>query len=217
MSRTSRAIAHVIAPVIALVIAFGGIPLAGQQPSAEALAQSLQQQYDKVRDFKASFVQTTKGAVLKVQSKGEGTVAVKKPGKMRWEYTKPERQLIVSDGIRMYDYDPVTKELNVAALPPDDQAPTATLFLAGKGNILRDFKVSKVDSPVAGTLALRLDPRRVDPDYEYLVVAFDPSSYQIRGLMTRDRQRGESTIVFSDIKPNTNIPDKTFEFVQPRK
>ena len=207
---------HYLTLATVLAALFTGTSLAAQQQSAEALAQSLQQQYDKVRDFKASFVQTTQGAVLKVKSKGEGTVAVKKPGKMRWEYTKPEKQLIVSDGVRIYDYDPVTKELNVANLPPDEQAPTATLFLAGKGNILRDFKVSKVESPIAGTLALRLDPRKVDPDYEYLVVAFD-TSYQIRGLMTRDRQRGESTIVFSDIKPNTNIPDKTFEFVQPKK
>ena len=204
---------------LALVIAAGAAtPLVGQQPSAEALAQSLQQQYDKVRDFKASFVQTTGGGVLRVEgSKGEGTVAVKKPGKMRWDYAKPEKQLIVSDGVRVYDYDPVTKELNVAAVPSDDQAPTATLFLAGKGNILRDFKVAKIDSPIPGTLALRLDPRKADPDYEYLVVVFDPSTYQIRGLRTRDRLSGESTIVFSNIKQNTNIPDKEFEFVPPRK
>lgn len=208
---------HYLALATVLAATVTGSALVAQQPTADALAQSLQREYDRVSDFKASFVQTTQGAVLKVKSKGEGTVAVKKPGKMRWEYTKPEKQLIVSDGARIYDYDPVTKELNVSAVPSDAQAPTALLFLAGKGNILRDFKVSKVDSPVAGMMALRLDPRKADPDYEYLVVAFDPSSYQIRGLMTRDRQRGESLIVFSDIKPNTRIPDKTFEFVQPKK
>ena len=192
--------------------------LAAQQQSAEALAQALQQQYDKVKDFKASFTQTTKGGVLRIQSKGgEGTVAVKKPGKMRWDYTKPEKQLIVSDGVRIYDYDPVTRELSVTQVPSDDQAPTATLFLSGKGNILRDFKVSKVDSPVKGTLALRLDPRKAESDYAYLVVAFDPSSYQIRGLTTHDDQNGETTIVFTDIKQNTNIPDKTFTVVEPRK
>ena len=77
--------------------------------------------------------------------------------------------------------------------------------MRGKSDILRDFKVSRVDSPVAGTLALRLDPRKQDPDYEFLVVAFHPTSYQIRGLTTHDRQGGESTIVFSDIKENTSI------------
>jgi outer membrane lipoprotein carrier protein len=203
---------------LVFVATIAGTSLAGQQPSAEALAQALQQQYDKVHSFKASFVQTIGGGVLQIKGKkGEGTVAVKKPGKMRWDYTKPEKQLIMSDGVRVYDYDPVTKELSVAAVPSDEQAPTATLFLAGKGNILRDFKVSKVDSPIPGTLALRLDPRKADPDYEYLVIAFEPSSYQIRGLLTRDRQSGESMIVFSDIKQNTNIPDKTFEFVPPRQ
>ena len=201
-----------------LAALFSGLPLLAQEQSAEALAQALQRQYDKVSDFKASFTQTTKGGVLRIESKsGEGTVQVKKPGKMRWDYTRPEKQLIVSDGVRVYDYDPVTRELNVAEVPGDDQAPTATLFLSGKGNILRDFKVSKVDSPVKGTVALRLDPRKADPEYAHLIVAFDPSSYQIRGLRTRDDQGGETTIVFTDIKENTRIPDKTFTFVQPRK
>jgi len=209
---------HLRPHAFVIAAAFAGTSLASQQPSADVLAQALQQQYDKVQNFKASFVQTTGGGVLRLKSsKGEGTVAVKKPGKMRWEYTKPEKQLIVSDGVRIYDYDPATKELNMGVVPSDDKAPPATLFLAGKGNILRDFKVSKVDSPVPGTLALRLDPRKADPDYEFLVVAFEPSSYQIRGLRTRDQQGGESTIVFSDIKQNTDIPDKTFEFTQPRK
>ena len=199
-------------------LAAAGTLLHAQQPqSAEALARALQDRYNGVLDFKASFVQTTSGGVLRITKKGEGTVAVKKPGKMRWDYTKPEKQLIVSDGKKIYDYDPVTREVGVGDVPPDDQAPTATLFLAGKGNILRDFKVSIVPSPVAGTQALRLDPRKTESDYEFLVIAFDPSSYQIRGLRTRDSQGGESTIVFSDIRQNTGIPDKTFVFTQPRK
>ena len=213
-----RHVRHYLSLATVLMAFAAGPSLVAQQQSAEALAQALQQRYDKVTDFKASFTQTTKGGVLRIQSKGgEGTVAVKKPGKMRWDYTKPEKQLIVSDGVRVYDYDPVTRELNVAQAPSDDQAPTAALFLSGKGNILRDFKVSKVDSPVKGTLALRLDPRKAETEYVYLVIAFDPSSYQIRGLMTRDDQGGDTTIVFTDIKQNTNIPDKTFTFVDPRK
>ena len=209
---------HYLAAATVLAALFSASVLTAQQQSAEALAQALQQRYDKVDDFRASFVQTTKGGVLRIQSKaGEGTVAVKKPGKMRWDYSKPEKQLIVSDGVRVYNYDPATRELDVAQVPTDDQAPTATLFLSGKGNILRDFKVSKVDSPVKGTLALRLDPRKAQTDYTYLVVAFDPSSYQIRGLVTHDDQGGDTTIVFTDIKQNTNIPDKTFTFVEPRK
>jgi outer membrane lipoprotein-sorting protein len=206
---TSRRLA--VAAFVGTVTAAAAVLQAQQpSPSAEALARALQQRYDKVTDFRASFVQTTRGGFIRVQSKGEGTVEVKKPGKMRWTYTKPEPQLIVSDGKRIYDYDPQSKAVTITDMPPDDQAPTAALFLAGKGDILRDYAVSTVESPVPGTRALRLEPRKPDPDYEYLVLAFDPTSYQIRGLMTRDRQGGESTIVFSNIRQNTNIPDKTF-------
>jgi outer membrane lipoprotein carrier protein len=203
---------------LALLFVVAGGVCAGAQTAAsasspEALARSLQKNYSDIRDFKASFEQTSKGGVLR-GSRGEGTVAVKKPGRMRWDYTKPEKQVIVSDGVRIYTCYLETKEKECEdpiALPREDEAPSVTLFLLGRGDILRDFKVSRVQSPVRDTLALRLDPRKPDPDYEYLVVAFDPATYQIRGLMTRDRQASESTIVFSNIKVNSNIQDSTFK------
>jgi outer membrane lipoprotein carrier protein len=200
-----------------------GATLGAQAPaqSAETLARTLQQHYDMIHDFKASFEQTSRGGVLQLPSgtKAVGTVEVKKPGRMRWDYAKPDPQLIVSDGTTIHscylDTKPPQCE-DPEAVPHGDEAPSAMLFLAGRGDILRDFKVSRVESPVRGTLALRLDPRKPDPNYEYLVVAFDGDTYQIRGLMTRDRQSGESTIVFSNIKVNTNIPDKDFVFTPPR-
>jgi outer membrane lipoprotein carrier protein len=167
-----------------------------------------------VDDFRSTFELSSGGVVLKFpksSSQGQGTVAIKKPGRMRWEYSKPEKQIIVSDGSHIYSCFPDTKECDdPLTVPPDDEAPSASLFLAGKGDILRDFNVARVQSPVPGTLALRLIPKKPDPDYEYLVVAFDPATYQIRGLMTRDRQAGETTTVFNDIKVNTRMSDKTF-------
>jgi outer membrane lipoprotein carrier protein len=191
-------------------------PAAGQgTSSAETLARSLQQNYNKVKDFRASFEQTQSGGVLKLPAskspKGEGTVAVKKPGRMRWEYTKPDKQIIVSDGSQIYSCFLDTRECDPPQpVPRGDEAPSASLFLAGNADILRDFKVARVNSPVRDTIALRLDPRKPDPDYEYLVVAFDPKTYEIRGLMTRDRGAGETTIVFSNIKVNKGISDSTF-------
>ena len=212
-------------PGIALAAVLSGAIASAQSAtsalSADTLARALQEHYDKIHDFKASFEQTFRGGVLRgPSSKGEGTVAVKKPGRMRWDYTKPDRQLIVSDGTILHSCVQDTKKWECdepVPVPRDNDAPSAALFLAGRGDIVRDFKVSRVESPVrGGTLALRLDPRKPDPDYEYLVVAFDPATYQIRGLTTRDHQAGESTIVFTDIKVNTNIPDKTFVFTPPR-
>ena len=65
---------------------------------------------------------------------------------MRWEYTAPEEKLFVSDGVKIYSYLPQDKQVIVSSVPPDDQASTPALFLAGKGSLTRDFTASIVDA-----------------------------------------------------------------------
>src|SRR3954466_11543519 len=103
--------------------------------SAAELTQALQQKYDTIRDFSADFVHTYQGGVLHKQITERGHVLVKKPGKMRWEYTSPEKKLYVSDSVRVYSYVPEDKQVMVSAVPRDDQAGAPVIFLAGKGNL----------------------------------------------------------------------------------
>ena len=90
------------------------------------------------------------------------------------------------------------------------------LFLAGKGDITRDFVATGAESTVPGTIAVKLTPRRPEPEYDYLVVSADPVTFQIRALTTRDRQGGESTLLLTKLKENQGISDKEFGFVIPR-
>jgi len=203
--------------LIALILTPLPAALAAQtRPTADALARSLQQRYQGIRDFSADFTHSYRGGVLRTQAREQGTVTIKKPGRMRWLYTKPERKEFVSDGRKIYSYIPEDRQVVVASVPPDDQASTAPLFLAGKGDLARDFTAVYTDSPVPGTLALKLTPRKPESDYEYLVVAVDPVSLQIRALTTRDRQGGDSTLIFSNLKENQGMSDKEFAFRIPR-
>jgi outer membrane lipoprotein carrier protein len=133
---------------------------------------------------------------------------------MRWIYTFPERKELVSDGRKIYWYVPEDKQ--VVVKDAEDDATTSALFLSGKGDIARDFTASFADAPAAGTLALKLVPRRTEPDYEYLVVTLDAASLQMRALTTRDRQGGESTLTFTNMKENRGLSDKDFVFRTPR-
>jgi outer membrane lipoprotein carrier protein len=135
---------------------------------------------------------------------------------MRWIYTTPERKEFVSDGQTMYSYIPEDRQVLVSNMPADSEAPTAVLFLAGKGNLVKDFTAAQAQSPVAGAVGLKLTPRRSEPEYEYLIVAVDPATLQIRALTTRDRQGGESTLRFENLKENKGISDKDFAFRIPR-
>ena len=86
-------------------------------PSPEAVARGLQQHYVTVRDFSADFTHTYRGGVLRTQTREQGTVKVKKPGRMRWVYTSPERKEFVSDGQRIYSYIPEERQVIVGAVP----------------------------------------------------------------------------------------------------
>ena len=206
---------RLFAPLIVLLsMPVLGSAQIGQSP--DTLAKQLQARYQNVRDFTADFVQTYRGGVLRTETRERGTVAVKKPGRMRWIYTSPERKEFVSDGQKMYSYIPEDRQVMVSNVPADSQAPTPVLFLAGKVDLVKDFTASHADSPVPGSIGLKLTPRRNEPEYEYLIVAVDPATLQIRALTTRDRQGGESTLRFENLKENKGISDKDFAFRIPR-
>jgi len=186
------------------------------RPAPETLARALQQRYQGIRDFSADFVHTYRGGVLRTQTTERGTVVIKKPGLMRWVYTAPEKKEFVSDGRSVYSYIPADRQVIVTSMPAADEATTPALFLAGRGDIVRDFTAVPAESPVPGTTALKLTPRREEPEYEYLIVAVHPATLQIRGLTTRDRQGGDSALSFTNLQENRGISDKEFAFRIPR-
>lgn len=203
--------------IATLTVSLLAVPAGAQARLApEALARSLQQRYARVRDFSADFVHTYRGGVLRTQATERGTMAVKKPGRMRWVYTAPEKKTFVSDGTKIYSYIPQDRQVIVSDVPREDEATTAVMFLAGKGDIGRDFTASDGNGGPAGTWALKLVPKRAELDYDALVVFLDPATLQIRGLTTTDSQGGESTFTFSNMKENRGLSDKEFAFRIPR-
>src|SRR5690349_9312341 len=139
----SRAVA--IAVLAVAVLAHSGARAA--EPTAAEFAQSVQKKYDAIRDFSADFVHAYEGGALRKQVTERGRMMIKKPGKMRWEYTTPEEKLFVSDGLKMYSYLPQDRQVIVSTIPRGDDASTPTLFLAGRGNLTRDFSPSLVELP----------------------------------------------------------------------
>jgi len=184
--------------------------------SAPQVAAALQAKYNQIRDFSANFTQEYESGVLKRKMTERGTVQVKKPGKMRWNYTAPEKKEFVSDGANLYLWVPADKQVTKSAVPKQDEATTAVLFLVGKGNLTRDFNVTFVPTAPSGTHGLRLEPKLPERDYDWLQLVVDQKSLQIRTLTAADRQGGQSTFIFSNFKENIGIPDSTFAFKIPR-
>jgi outer membrane lipoprotein carrier protein len=200
------------------------IPGAAQQPATQAplsaadLARNLQRKYDLVRDFSADFEHTYEGGVLRKKLTERGTLLVKKPGMMRWTYTSPEKKEFVSDGRTLYSYVPEDKQVIVSTVPPADEAGSPAMFLAGKGNIQRDYtpRLAAAAGLAASDAALELRPRTPQNDYDWIILVIDQTTLQIRRLVTTDSQGGTSTFVFTKLRENVGLPDRAFAFTIPR-
>ena len=203
----------------ALLVVSGGVLAARPQApsrSAREVAAELQKKYDTIHDFSADFVHNYESSMLHKKLSERGTVQVKKPGKMRWDYKSPEPKLFVSDGLRIYSWVPADNQVIVSPVPSDDQATTAVLFLTGKGNLTRDFTVSYAKAGSPDTYALRLDPRLPERDYDWLELVVNRASLQFRELSAAEKEGGRSTFVFSNFKENVGLADKIFAFKIPR-
>lgn len=188
------------------------------EPTAADLASSLQRKYNSVRDFSADFTQERTGGPLNRRQTQLGKVLVKKPGKMRWDYETPEKMLFVSDGLNIYTYMPKDRQVFKMPMPPEDKATTPILFLAGKGDLTRDFIPSLTPLPPGmpqGSRALKLTPKTPQPDYEWLTLTFDPVTMGLRGLSTLDAQGSVSTFVFTNLKENPGLDERLFAFKIP--
>jgi len=204
---------------MALTIMAGAAVTRGQaRDEAAALAARVQQRYAGIRDFSGDFVQSYEGGVLRTKTTERGTVAIKRPGRMRWVYIKPERKQFVSDGTRLYSYLVEDRQVIVSAAPGEADGTTPALFLAGQANLAADFESSFTELPGAppGLVGLKLVSKVRDPDYEWFALGVDPNSRQILYLVAADRQGGRSAFTFSNLKENQGLTDKDFEFRIPR-
>ena len=202
-----------------LVLFTGAAVLAAQAPQdPTALAAKVQQRYNGIKDFQGEFVQTYEGGVLRTKTTEQGIVSIKRPGRMRFTYTKPERKEFVSDGTRLYTHLVADKQVIVSPAPDASDDSIPALFLAGQSDLARDYVASFTALPGAATslTTLKLVPRKPHSDYESLGIGIDPKTLQIRFLTAVDKQGGRSSFAFSNLKENRGLSDKDFEFRIPR-
>ncbi|HTH25187.1 MAG TPA: outer membrane lipoprotein carrier protein LolA [Vicinamibacterales bacterium] len=205
--------------LVAAALALASVwTLEAQNADPVALAAKVQQRYNGIKDIQGDFVQTYEGGVLRTKTTERGTVAIKRPGKMRFIYIKPEKKEFVSDGNRLYTHLVADKQVIVSPAPGPDQGDIPAMFLAGQSDLARDYTPSFTPLPGAapGLVTLKLLPRKKSEEYESIGIGVDPATLQIQFLTAVDTQGGRSSFSFSNLKENRGLTDKQFEFRIPR-
>jgi len=183
----------------------------------EEVVAKVQEQYETRKDFKAQFVQETTVKSLGRKQQSEGTVYFKKPGKMRWTYLKPTKQEIISDGKTLWNYRPEDKQVVVAPMAQAFQSATPSTFLAGIGNLQRDFKAGFSQPPSSGkNYFLELTPNEAQGNLEKLFLMVDKEDFKILQARIQDIMGNLTQMTFSKIQFDNQLADSLFTFVPPQ-
>lgn len=140
-----------------------------------------------------------------------GTFSFERPGKFRWEVSAPYEQLILSDGKRLYQYDPDLAQVIERSVDESVGAsPAAILF--GSGSLDDAFDISaQKDSD--GLSWLRARPRKADAGFVHLDIGFK-NNLPVR-LLLLDAFGQISRIELSRIDTNPKLPADEFHFTAP--
>ncbi len=188
---------------------------AAESSQALVLAHKVQALYQATKSFTADFEQEVFWRRAESMRLSKGKVWFKRPGCMRWEYTWPERYLIVSDGKEVYLYSPADNQ--VLILPWNRAvSPKVTLgFLTGKGNLLKDFVLLGAEQLGSDLWALDLRPREENPQVERLRLVVKKDGL-IQALWFWDYLGNLTKIRFKHLKRNVRLKDELFIFTPPK-
>lgn len=173
----------------------------------------LEKHYNAARTLRVTFEETY--AVGAKQGKTEkGELYLRKPGRMRWEYTDPAGKLFVSDGKTVYFYTPRGKRAEKMSLKETDDMRAPLAFLLGKLEFEREFQNFRTSKPAQGLTTLVADPKSDRLPYKQVEFTFD-SQYQITRMNVTGHDNSILSFVFTNERLNPAVDDKLFRFELP--
>ena len=196
-----------IALVAALLVAAGSP--AAPAPAAD-LARKVQAYYEATRDLEAKFQQTYIYAGFGRRQVSSGTLRVKKPGMMRWDYEKPTPKTIAVKGARLVQFEPEEKQAYVDEKFDASAMSAAVTFLLGKGDLAREFDLSTGEG---GTLVLR--PKEPDPRVESIALTVGQSG-EVTATRVTDGAGNENEVKLTAVRRNPGLPESAFEVKLPK-
>jgi outer membrane lipoprotein carrier protein len=200
--------------IAALVALAGAWSVAARTAAPEEMARRVQARLDATKDFTAAVDQELVVASAGRTLHATGTVAFKRPGKMRWTLAGGTKQVIVADGTTLWFYQPDEEQVLKAPFRAAFRSSTPISFLTGVGRLSEDFDVT-VESEDSSAIHLALHPRRGEGELGRLQITVDPHTYDIVAAEIVDPVGNTTRLRFSALRRNTGLDDAQFRFDVP--
>ncbi|OGN41948.1 MAG: cell envelope biogenesis protein LolA [Caulobacterales bacterium RIFCSPHIGHO2_01_FULL_70_19] len=171
-----------------------------------AVLQRAQTYLQNLTSAQGTFVETS-GA-----QRREGRFWLQRPGKMRFEYTRPEGLLVVSDGSNVKRYDP---RLDVFRQVPLSQTPLST-FLARNVRLDQGVRIDRITRMQSGAFAIvARDSRR--PNDGQVILSFAGDPLRLHEWTIVDAQGGRTRTQLTSLRPASGLSSSLFQLRDPTR
>lgn len=191
-------------------------PLAASPVDVHEIAQKVDEHYNHLRSMQAQFTEIYRGAGI--ERTESGTLWLKKPGKMRWQYRSPREKLFLSDGKDAWFYVPGDRQVRKGPVKNLDDLRSPLAFLLGKARLekeLQGLSLAPDVSPLrAGDLVLRGVPKAMANRVSQVLLEITPDS-RIARILIEEVDGSTTEYQFSDQEENIAVNDQRFHFSPP--
>ena len=190
--------------------------LSARAADVKAIASAVDDHYNHLRSLQAEFTELYRGSGT--ERTESGTLWLKKPGKMRWEYRSPKEKLFVSDGKSAWFYVPEDGQARKSSAKKLEDLRSPLAFLLGKTKLEKELQglslASDLEPLRAGNTMLRGVPRGLEDQVSQIVLEVTPEHRIVRLIMLQ--ADGASTEYrFADQKEDVAMGDVKFGFKPP--
>lgn len=176
------------------------------------ILKGIEDRYNHIQTLELSFSEsTTMQGRKRTQS---GQLFLRKPGKMRWEYTMPAGKLFVSDGKFLYYFNPDEKRAEKMKLKEADDMRAPLAFLLGQLHFNDDFREFKAQSDGRENVFITAIPKSDKLPYTEVTFLVSPD-FVIHWLRVRGQDNSLIEFSFENEKKNPPLQEAMFRFMPP--
>ena len=188
----------------------------GPTPGVKTIAEAVDAHYNHLRSLQVEFTQVYRGAGMERME--TGTLWLKKPGKMRWEYRSPREKLFVSDGKDAWFYVPADQQARKTAAKKLEDIRSPLAFLLGKTKLEKELRglslATDVTAMQAGNVVLRGVPQGLEDRVSEILLEISPE-HQIARIIIQEVDGSATEYRFGAMKEDVAIGDGRFVFTPP--
>lgn len=192
-------------------------PQSARTQDASAVVSGIQKKYASINDLNSSFTQETWIKDLEEKIASSGKVWFKKPGMMKWQYEEPWKDVIVSDGKKVWYLDSrenQVTEMELGSVWADSLGSYAIISILEDLDRLFDVRLGAGSTDEQGNILLDLKQKNQEQSKQ-VTIAVDPKTYALRKIIIGDVFGNTTIIELGTAEVNLGIPDSFFTFRKP--